>query len=196
MLVLCREIGRDDLVGWALLDTSPTLSIAWAVRGRQRLPRSRACVCSSRVGDAQVLAWTLVLLGSTLATRGEPEGAATLLGAAEGIIDRADGGFTGAEAELHAETVAELATALAGEGLRRACIRGPINVDRGRSRVRRLSPYTDRGVTRWTARSGRQMICATCGPTFLPARSHSSSRTWKARRSCSTSSAPRRTTRL
>jgi hypothetical protein len=113
-LVLCREIGRDDLVGWALSNLAHAL---------HRLGRTREATITaleglrvlSRVGDAQVLAWTLVLLGSTLATRGEPEGAATLLGAAEGIIDRADGGFTGAEAELHAETVAELATALAGE---------------------------------------------------------------------------------
>ncbi len=113
-LVLCREIGRDDLVGWALSNLAHAL---------HRLGRTREATITaleglrvlSRVGDAQVLAWTLVLLGATLATRGESEGAATLLGAAEGIIDRADGSFTGAEAELHADTVAELRTALGEE---------------------------------------------------------------------------------
>ncbi len=113
-LVLSREIGRDDLVGWALSNLAHAL---------HRLGRTREATTTaleglrvlSRVGDAQVLAWTLVLLGSTLAAHGELESAATLLGAAEGIIDRADGSFTGAEADLHADTVAELRTALGEE---------------------------------------------------------------------------------
>ena len=67
---------------------------------------------SHALGDVRIVLGALALLSAAFARAGEPESAAVLVGAAEALRERTGVALTGAEDELHRETVEAVQRAL------------------------------------------------------------------------------------
>jgi predicted ATPase len=112
-LALFRELARDDLISWTLYNLAFSLfrTEQWeqaVFATRESLPLSHA------LGD-WTLAWELVLVGALVAQRDDAQLGAKLIGASDALRERIGLTLTGAEAELHQETVTTLQQTLGGE---------------------------------------------------------------------------------
>jgi len=118
-IALGRELG-DDFIIWV---ESANLSMVERRLGNlasaEALSRE-ALQIVSRNRDEMAIPWVLNGLAAVTAARGEHERAATVLGAAEALLERAGGKWPPDERQQHEGTVALLASALAPAALERA----------------------------------------------------------------------------
>jgi predicted ATPase len=113
-LALFRKLERDDGTSWALYQLAFCLSRV----GRHEEALSfagQALTLTQRIGEVESLIWLFVLIGSLEVQRMEFEAGAMLLGAADALRERVGLALTGAEADLHRETIAQLRGAVGGE---------------------------------------------------------------------------------
>lgn len=118
-IALGRELG-DDFVIWV---ESANLSMVERQLGNltnaEALSREALEIVSSH-RDEMAIPWVMNGLAAALAARGEHERAATILGTAETLLERAGGKWPPDERKQYQATIAILAAALAPETLERA----------------------------------------------------------------------------
>ena len=106
---------------------SATLRSAFiTVRTWARLLRSprRSLTIARVIGDAAVIAWNFILLGSIAAQRGNTLGALELVGPFEALRERTGFRLSGTEAELHEKTTEMLRNAVGQQRYEAALVAG------------------------------------------------------------------------
>jgi tetratricopeptide (TPR) repeat protein len=110
-LAIFRELGGEDHIGWALYN----LALCHVFTGRHEEAAqvaTESLIVSRKAGNVSHLSWGLVLAAALIGRRGDQEFAARILGATDALGERIGLVLSGAEAELHDETVAKVQQAL------------------------------------------------------------------------------------
>ena len=108
-LAIYRELGNDLKAGWALYNLAFCLFRTGQEQEAMTAARESFALSS---GGVETTTWKFALLGAIAAQRGDYELGAQFLGTVDVLLERSSMQLTGAEAELHRETVMSIRESL------------------------------------------------------------------------------------